>query len=74
MFVRHFLLLSSDELIRCCAAGTNECLYLRCHAFLLDGQVSAEWSRCALIVQVLWHGALETVWLLFDEAQQVGCL
>ena len=31
-----FLLLSSDELMSCFAAGT----------FLLDGQVSIEWSRC----------------------------
>ena len=36
------MLLLSDELISCCAAGTNECLDLRCR----DGRVSAEWSRC----------------------------
>ena len=35
------LLLSSYELMSCCAAGTNGCLDLRCHAFPLDGQVSA---------------------------------
>jgi len=40
------LLLSSDELMSCCGAGTNGCLDLRCRAFPLDGQVSAEWSRC----------------------------
>ena len=34
------LLLLSDELMR------NECLNLRRRAFALDGQVSAEWSRC----------------------------
>jgi len=40
------LLLLSDELMRCCAAGTNGCLGLRRRASALDGQVSAEWSRC----------------------------
>ena len=25
-------------------------------------------------VQAPWHGGLETVWLLCDKAQQVGCL
>jgi len=25
-------------------------------------------------VLALWHGVLEIVWLLCDEAQQVGCL
>jgi len=38
-------MLLSDELMRCCAAGTNGCLDLRRRAFALDGQVSAEWSR-----------------------------
>jgi len=39
-------LLLSDELMRCCGAGTNGCLDLRRRAFALDGQVSAGWSRC----------------------------
>jgi len=39
------LLLSSYELMRCCSAGTNGCLDLRCRAFPLGGQVSAEWSQ-----------------------------
>jgi len=39
-------MLLSDELMRCCAAGTNGCLDLRRRAFALNGQVSAEWSRC----------------------------
>jgi len=30
----------------CCVAGINWCLNLMCRAFALDGQVSAEWSRC----------------------------
>jgi len=40
------MLLLSDKLMSCCAAGTNGCLNLRRRAFSLDGQVSAEWSRC----------------------------
>jgi len=36
----------SDELMSCCAAGTNGCLDLRRRVFALDGRVSAEWSRC----------------------------
>jgi len=40
------MLLLSDELMSCCAAGTNGCLDLRRCAFALDGRVSAEWSRC----------------------------
>ena len=40
------MLLLSDELISCCAAGTNGCLDLRRRAFALGGQVSAEWSWC----------------------------
>jgi len=40
------LLLLSDKLMSCCAAGTNGCLDLRRRAFALGGQVSAEWSRC----------------------------
>ena len=36
---------SSDELMSCCAAGTNGCLDLWCHAFPLGGLTSAEWSR-----------------------------
>ena len=40
------MLLLSDELMSCCSAGTNGCLNVRCCAFSLDGQVSAEWSSC----------------------------
>ena len=36
----------SDEMMSCYAAGTNGCLDLRHRASALDGQVSAEWSRC----------------------------
>ena len=36
---------SSDELMSCCAAGTNGCLDLICCAFSIGGKVSAEW-RC----------------------------
>jgi len=25
-------------------------------------------------VQAPWHGVLEIVWLVYEEAQQVGCL
>jgi len=37
--------LLSDNL-SCCAAGTNGCLDLRFRVSALNGQVSAEWSRC----------------------------
>jgi len=40
------LLLLSDKLMSCCAAGTNGCPDLRRSAFALGGRVSAEWSRC----------------------------
>ena len=40
------MLLLSDELMSCCAAGTNGCLDLRRRASALDGQVSSERSRC----------------------------
>jgi len=40
------LLLLSDELMTCCAAGANGCLDLRRREFPLCGQVSVEWSRC----------------------------
>ena len=40
------MLVLSDRLMSCCAVGTNGCLDLRCRAFALDGQVSAEWNRC----------------------------
>ena len=40
------ILLLSEKLISCCAVGTNGCVGLRCRAFPLGGQVSAEWSRC----------------------------
>ena len=43
---RMYCMLLLDELMRCCAAGTNGCLDLRCRAFALDGRVSDEWSRC----------------------------
>jgi len=36
----------SDELMCCCAAGTNEGLDFRYRAFALDGRVSAKWRRC----------------------------
>ena len=39
-------MLLSDKLMSCCAADTNGCLHLRRRAFALDGQMSAEWSRC----------------------------
>jgi len=39
------ILMLSDELMSCCAAGTNGCLNLRRRASALNGQVSAEWSR-----------------------------
>jgi len=48
-----------------CAASADGCLDLRRRAIPAGGQVGTEWSR--------WHGMLETVWLLCDEAQQVGC-
>ena len=38
--------LLSAKLMSCCAAGTNGCLDLRRRVSALDGQVSAEWSRC----------------------------
>ena len=40
------MLLFSEKLITCCAAGTNGCRDLRRRATALDGRVSAEWSRC----------------------------
>jgi len=40
------LMLLSDQLMSCCAAGTNGCLDLSRHAFPLSGQESAEWCRC----------------------------
>jgi len=40
------MLLLSDELMSCCAVGTNGCCDLRRRAFALNGRVSAEWSRC----------------------------
>jgi len=40
------MLLLSDQLVSCCAGGTNGCLDLRRLAAALDGRVSAEWSRC----------------------------
>ena len=43
------LLLSSGELISCCAAGTNGCLDLRCRASPLGGQVSTEWRWIGIL-------------------------
>ena len=40
------MLLLSDQLMSCCVAGTNGCLGLRRHELALNGEVSAEWSRC----------------------------
>ena len=40
------LLLLSDELMSCCAAGTNDCFDLGYSTFPFDWQVSTEWSRC----------------------------
>ena len=40
------MLLLSDELMRCCRAGTNGCLDLRRRVFALNRQVSDEWSKC----------------------------
>ena len=40
------ILLLSDRVMSCCAAGRNGCLDLRHRAFALGGQVSAERSRC----------------------------
>ena len=39
------MLLLSEKLKSCCAAGKNGCLDLRRRATALDGRVSAEWSR-----------------------------
>jgi len=62
------MLLLSDELMRCCAAGTNGCHDLRCHASALDGQVSADWSRCPGSVARRSRDSVAP----FDEAQHVG--
>jgi len=40
------MLLLSDKLMSCCAAGTNGCLDLRHRELPLYARVSAEWSRC----------------------------
>ena len=40
------LLLSSVELMSCCAVDANGYVNLRCRAFPLGGQVSAKLSRC----------------------------
>jgi len=64
----HMLL--SENLTSCCAAGTNGCLDLRCRTMALNGQVSAEWSRClgsmARVLEIVWHHC--------NEAQEVGYL
>ena len=41
------LLLSSDELMSCCTAGTNGCLDLRCRALSSCEWVRTECSRCS---------------------------
>ena len=41
----HMLLLS-EKLLSCCASATNGCPDLRRRASVLDGRISAEWSRC----------------------------
>ena len=56
------MLLSSDEVMSCCAAGSNGCLGLRCCAALSGADVQAP-----------WQGVLETEWLHCDEAKPVGC-
>ena len=61
------MLLLPDVLMRCCAAGKNGCLDLRRHS--VDG-----WALSGAGIQGPWHGVLETVWLHYDRAQQVGCL
>jgi len=40
------MLLLSEKLVSCCAAGTNGCLDLRRRAAAPNVWVSAEWSRC----------------------------
>ena len=72
----HFLLLSSDEMMSCCAAGTNGCIDMRRHALPLGGQVNVEWSRCPCSIDARGNvdGLLEAMWLLCDEVRQVGCL
>ena len=39
------MLLLSDKLMSCCAAGANGCLDVRRRGSALDGQVTAEWNR-----------------------------
>jgi len=43
---RMLLLLLSDELMSCCAAGRNGCLDLRRRASALNGRATAQRSRC----------------------------
>jgi len=52
------MLLFTDKLMSCCAAGTNGCLDLRRHAFALGGQVNAECSMC---LGSMARRAIETV-------------
>ena len=40
------MLLLSERVMTCCAAGTNGCLDLMGRAFVHGGRMSAEWSRC----------------------------
>jgi len=40
------MLLLSDELMSCCAAGTSGFLDLRRRAFAPGGQVCTEWRKC----------------------------
>ena len=62
--------LLSDEPMRCCAAGTDGCLDLRRR----DLHLMDRWAPSGAEVQAPWHVVLETVWLICDEPQQVGCL
>jgi len=40
------MVLLSDDLMSCCAAGKKGCFDLRRRASALDERVSAEWTRC----------------------------
>ena len=64
------MLLLSDELMRCYAAGTNGVSIwgaVRLHS--IDG-----WALSGADVQSPLHSALKTLRFHCDEAQQVGCL
>ena len=64
------MLLLSEKLMSCCAAiqmGVSIGGAVQLHP--MDG-----WALSGAGVQAPWHGVLGIVWLLCDEAQQVGCL